>query len=120
MGAGKTVDEWDAWTDTMLATTTAGNGHGPSLSVEAIRPGWGRYAEAVHRWEHLTRPAPEPTELGPEGPWLSARFVEWMMGLPDAYVTGVSNVSRSAMLRLLGNGVVPQQAAEAVRRLLAV
>jgi DNA (cytosine-5)-methyltransferase 1 len=24
---------------------------------------WGQYADAIHRWEHVTRPAPPPTEL---------------------------------------------------------
>lgn len=36
------------------------------------------------------------------------------MGLPDGWVTGVPGLSRNDMLRALGNGVVPQQAAAAV------
>lgn len=40
------------------------------------------------------------------------------MGLPDGHVTGPDlNLSREQQLRLLGNGVVPQQAALAVRKL---
>ena len=35
MGAGKTVEEWDTWTDEIKAKH--GNGHGPSLSIEAAR-----------------------------------------------------------------------------------
>ena len=52
---------------------------------------------------------------------LSPRFVEWMMGLPDGWVTdpnmwtGVPGNHRNLQLRLLGNGVVPPQAATAVR-----
>lgn len=52
---------------------------------------------------------------------LSPRFVEWMMGLPDGWVTdpnmwtGVPGNHRNLQLRLLGNGVVPSQAAAAVR-----
>jgi DNA (cytosine-5)-methyltransferase 1 len=49
------------------------------------------------------------------------RFAEWLMGLagPRAgWVTDV-DIPRSAHLRALGNGVVPQQAAHAVRLLLA-
>lgn len=53
-------------------------------------------------------------EPGPSGRRLSARFVEWMMGLPEGWVTGVPGVSRTAQLRMLGNGVVPQQAAHAL------
>jgi len=36
-------------------------------------------------------------------------FVEWMMGLPKGWVTG-QGLSASQELKLLGNGVVPQQA----------
>ncbi|MFF0744192.1 hypothetical protein ACFYVL_27720 [Streptomyces sp. NPDC004111] len=40
------------------------------------------------------------------------------MGLDPGHVTGVGGLSRSAQLKALGNGVVPQQAAYAVRMLL--
>lgn len=40
-----------------------------------------------------------------------------MQGLPDGWVTDV--LSRNPALKALGNGVVPQQAALAVRLLLA-
>jgi DNA (cytosine-5)-methyltransferase 1 len=46
-------------------------------------------------------------------------FVEWLMGLPEGHVTGVDGLSRNDMLRVLGNGVVLQQAAAALRWLLA-
>lgn len=76
---------------------------------------WGQYAAAIHRWESLTRPAPAPTEVGPKGsPRLSARFSEWMMGLPDGWVTDVPGITRNEALKALGNGVVSQQAAEAL------
>jgi len=39
------------------------------------------------------------------------------MGLPEGHVTGVK-ISRNDQLKALGNGVVPQQAAEATRRFL--
>lgn len=42
------------------------------------------------------------------------------MGLPDGHVTAVPGITRNEQLRALGNGVVPQQAAAAVRWLLAV
>jgi DNA (cytosine-5)-methyltransferase 1 len=41
-----------------------------------------------------------------------------MQGLPDGWVTDVPGLSRNAMLKALGNGVVPQQAAMALRLLL--
>lgn len=60
---------------------------------------------------------------------LNAAFSEWMMGLPAGWVTGImatsadprgepSKISRLAALRLIGNGVVPQQGAAALRWLL--
>jgi DNA (cytosine-5)-methyltransferase 1 len=76
---------------------------------------WGPYDPAIRRWEHATgRPAPRPTEPGRRGERLSPVFVEWMMGLPVGHVTDVPGISRNAQLRLLGNGVVTQQAAAAL------
>ena len=44
-----------------------------------------------------------------------------MMGIPDGHVTGPDlNLSRERQLRMLGNGVVPQQAALAVSSLLQI
>lgn len=40
------------------------------------------------------------------------------MGLPEGWVTDVPGLSRNAQLKALGNGVVPQQAAMALRMLL--
>lgn len=82
---------------------------------------WGCYADAIARWEQVIgRPAPEPTEPGAKGgARLAPRFVEWLMGLPAGHVTGVPGLSRNDMLRLLGNGVVPQQCAAAWHQLLA-
>ena len=73
----------------------------------------------IERWEHtIDRPAPSPTEPGRDGrPRLSPAFVEWMMGLPAGWVTD-SGIPRAAQLKALGNGVVPQQAALALRMLL--
>jgi DNA (cytosine-5)-methyltransferase 1 len=39
MGRGKTVEDWDAWTDKMRAAHGNGNGHGKSLEIEAARIG---------------------------------------------------------------------------------
>lgn len=81
---------------------------------------WGLYGPAIDRWEHATgRPAPAPTEPGSRGrDRLSPRFVEWLMGLPDGWVTAVPGLSRNAKLRILGNGVVPRQSAYALSLLL--
>ena len=78
---------------------------------------FGPYAAAVARWETVTgTPAPPPTEVGGGGGrLLSVAFAEWMMGLPAGWVTAVPGVTRSEALKLAGNGVVPKQAAEALR-----
>ena len=39
------------------------------------------------------------------------------MGLPDGWVTNTPGLTRAAMLRALGNGVVPQQAVAAIHAL---
>lgn len=79
---------------------------------------WGAYEPAIRRWESvLGRPAPAPTEPGRDGPRLSPRFVEFLMGLPEGHVVDVPGISRNAALKALGNGVVPQQAALALRLL---
>ena len=95
--------------------------HGTTLTDATVRQPdrWGQYAAAIASHELLTgRPAPEPTELGPKGkPRLSARFVEWMMCLPDGWVTDVPGVTRIEALKALGNGVVPLQAVAALRHL---
>jgi DNA (cytosine-5)-methyltransferase 1 len=80
---------------------------------------WGVYAAAIARWEVLLgRPVPEPTQPGRHGrPVLAPPFVEWLMGVPSGWVTDLE-LPRTAALRVLGNGVVPQQAAAAIRALL--
>jgi DNA (cytosine-5)-methyltransferase 1 len=47
---------------------------------------------------------------------LNAKFVEYMMGLPNGWVTDL-DLSRAQQLKMLGNGVVPQQAYYALQLL---
>ena len=47
---------------------------------------------------------------------LNAAFVEYMMGLPSGWVTNI-DISRAQQLKILGNGVVPQQAEYALELL---
>lgn len=101
----------------------ASPGYGPNLheAATALTTTYGPYAPAIARWEHATgRAAPPPTNPPRRKggkPQLSARFVEWLMGLPDGHVTDL-DLSRERQLRMLGNGVVPQQAALAVHTLI--
>ncbi len=55
---------------------------------------------------------PSPLDEGK----LNVKFVEYMMGLPKGWVTDV-DLPRSQKLKILGNGVVPQQAYKAIELL---
>ena len=92
----------------------------PEMHKEGIN--WGKYEPAVRRWEEvLGRKAPAPTNPdGKEGAHrLAAEFVEWMMGLPEGWVTDPSlGLKRNDQLKALGNGVVPQQAKLALQLLI--
>ena len=123
-----------------LPTPRARDGHGPSIHGDggtdrptlSDRPDpgvasgaqsgrWGAYTPAIGCWERLTgRDAPAPTQPGRHGrPVLAPPFVEWLMGLPTGWVTTPDlDIPRTRALRVLGNGVVPQQAAAALRLLL--
>ncbi len=83
---------------------------------------WGKYEAVITRWETLTRPAPSPTEPNRSGnPRLAAAFAEWVMGWPAGWVTDPAiGISRNNQLRIIGNGVVPQQAYAAISGLLNV
>ncbi|PWJ06814.1 DNA cytosine methyltransferase [Streptomyces sp. NWU49] len=78
------------------------------------------FGPAVRRWEQITgRSSPCPTEPGMRGNRrLSPLFTEWMMGLPEGWVTAVPGIPRKEQLKILGNGVVPRQAHHAYGLLL--
>jgi len=103
-----------------LVTTAANNSDNtePGGATTWI---WGRYSAAISRWEAiLGRPAPAATQPGSSGsPVLAPPFVEWLMGLSAGWVTDPQiGLARTAALRILGNGVVPHQAALALQLLL--
>ena len=86
-----------------------------------VKSEWGKFEPAIRRWEQvLGRPAPAPTKTdGKEGNHrLSSEFTEWMMGVPQGWITD-AGISRNEELKAAGNGVVPQQAELALRILLA-
>ncbi len=132
---GESVESWLARRDRQKKSGRNGNGHqsgkaldaaartltGPGLAPGASRDAvaWGDYEPAIRRREHvLGHPAPPPAEPGSGGRTrLSAAFAEWLMGIPHL-VTGVPGLPRTAQLRIIGNGVVPQQAAAALRLLI--
>ena len=57
-------------------------------------------------------PTPNPLDQSK----LNPKFVEYMMGLPEGWVTDLP-LSRAQIFRLLGNGIVPQQAYKAIETL---
>ena len=59
----------------------------------------------------------EPPDALDQDDKLNAYFVEYMMGLPSGWVTE-TGLSRAQQLKMLGNGVVPQQAELALELLL--
>jgi DNA (cytosine-5)-methyltransferase 1 len=117
--------------EVLLGTPRANAANSSSKQVEAGAPksriedqvlttNWGKFEPAIRRWESIVgRPAPEPTKPdGKDGNHrLSSKFTEWMMGLPDGWITG-HDLKRNDELKLAGNGVVPQQAELALRLLL--
>lgn len=87
------------------------------------------YGPAILTWALITGTPPPPIlvdhpvrSLHPRFPESKAAtnpaFIEWMMGLPAGWVTQVPGLTRTQMLKVLGNGVVPQTAATALQDLL--
>ena len=113
-GSGGQGDSDDNLHATATATALPGT---EAEATDADR--WGLYADAVTQWEDLLgRPAPVPTQPGQhDRPVLAPAFVEWLMGLDTGWVTTLG-LPRTLALRVLGNGVVPQQAALALVLLL--
>jgi hypothetical protein len=92
---------------------------------------WAEYLPAILRWTKITHAgAPVPVELNRNGKYrIAARFSEWMMGWPTGWVTDLITTNRSLLkegmtsrtqaMRMIGNGVVPQQAVMAIDALMA-
>jgi DNA (cytosine-5)-methyltransferase 1 len=101
-----------------------GRGPGPAdggTAPDGQFTGWGEYWPAIRRWEHVTgRPCPSPVQPGRNGPILSARFTEWLMGMDDGWVTDPAiGLTRNQQIKLCGNGAVTLQAAAALEDMLA-
>lgn len=77
--------------------------------------------EAIRVWEGvLGRPVPDFTVISNTGKvCMNPEFAEWMMGLPKGWVSDPAlDLTRAKRIDLMGNGVVPQQIAEAIRFVL--
>lgn len=106
--------------DNDLLDTLAGINDASDISHE-MRLRWGDSAPAILTWAMLTGHNPPPI-VGDREDYraeTTTEFVEWLMGLPPGWVTGVPGLTRNHQLKALGNGVVPAQAAAALQDLLA-
>ena len=119
MGAGKDPEQFEEWRLRQKSSDGRTAVHGKSLHQEALKSeiDWGKYEPAITRWESMTRPVPEPTVPYKEKRRLNPEFVEWMMGLSAGWVTG-HGLSAAKELKMLGNGVCPQQAHAAISALM--
>ena len=114
--------------DNDLLDTLAGLNRAADIDHE-MKLCWGDTAPAILTWAMLTNRNPPPIvidhadrALHPRFPETRAatnpEFIEWMMGLPEGWVTGVPGLRRNEKVKALGNGVVPLQAAFALESLL--
>ena len=106
--------------DRPRAQTAATIAGGSVRTDRGVLRRWGRYAPAIARWERVTGwSAPAPAILNESAsPRPAPRFVEWLMGLDDGWVTSPSfELSHAQQLTALGNGVLPRQANEALMAL---
>jgi hypothetical protein len=109
----------DTFTDKLQSSQQKeGSMHSVNLS-QAVHMDWGMFLPALQRWESIMgREAPAATVADENGEErLSPKFAEWMMGLPDGWITD-SGLTRKEELKICGNGVVTQQAELALSILL--
>lgn len=101
-----------------LALPRAGSSYTPEQAATDVTvEEFGPYTPVVRRWAQVV--GPPPSGLRPDDR-LNPQFAEWMMGLPRDWVTDPQiGLSQAEQLKILGNGVVPQQAVLALRTLRA-
>lgn len=96
------------WDEHRNCDSTAANSHN-SRGIRSMPKSQRRF-DSPFQMSMLNPPNPlDQSKLNP-------KFVEYMMGLPEGWVTDLG-LSRAQQFKLLGNGVVPQQAYLALERL---
>ena len=106
--ASKIIDGSDrAKSRDSVAIVSNANDRGRFGAVQGLQE---RYDPCSEMHLQIVPPALDQGKLNPV-------FVEYMMGLPKGWVTNVG-LSRTQQLKILGNGVVPQQAYYALQLLL--
>lgn len=95
-------------------STSEGYGNGLRETARMSNNHWEQFEPAIKRWEQVIgRPAPSPLV----NQRLNPKFTEWLMGLPEGWITDL-DISWNQMIKACGNGVVPQQAKLALERLV--
>lgn len=119
---------WDSWRKESLHIPQFGSDlkrlgssgfYGASSDTFGIES-FGEYQGRVRHWEDVTGVlAPIPSRLPNKGRYnISPKFSEWMMGLPQGWVTGDDlGLSNRQQLKIIGNAVVPLQALLALQEL---
>lgn len=106
---GKFINRTD-WNEHRSRDTPTCNPNPKQLQADGKAQGFGWRFKTPSKLSML--PTPNPLDQSK----LNPRFVEYMMGLPEGWVTDLP-LSRAQIFRLLGNGVVPQQAYKAIETL---
>ncbi len=108
----QTQQPWDSSSTNKPFITYSENGSdGRLLSrIQKIDTKLGSSLDAIR--SIYSQEIPPPLDKGR----LNVQFVEYMMGLPKGWVTDI-DLPRSQKLKILGNGVVPQQAYRAIELL---
>lgn len=114
--------------DNDLHSTLAGLSGAADIGHE-MKLRWGDTAPAILTWAMATGREPPPIVIDHPDRQLHPRFsesraatnpefIEWLMGLPAGWVTEVPGLTRNQQIKALGNGVVPQCAAVAIRGMM--
>lgn len=109
-GEASAIKHGSDWQEHRGSFENASNAYTKQLSADRQTPRLGWRFET--RFEMSLRQIPTPLVDGK----LNTKFVEYMMGLPEGWVTDLP-ISRAQQFKMLGNGVVPQQAFYALETL---
>ena len=95
--------------ETLTSNASSGGSGNESIRITQTNAGFSSY----HNYSITERDVPNPLDRDEK---LNPKYVEYMMGLPDGWVTDC-DLTRHQQLKILGNGVVPQQAYYALQLL---
>ena len=112
MGSGASYPTGSRRGSGPLTSSVEASDAGPASNSTDSYARWGVYRVVMARWaSRLASLAPDPIRGWSRNGYMryNEDFAEWLMGLPHHY-TKVADVTRRERMKMLGNGVVPQQA----------